>query len=181
MSNIYFNELVGHLKAGVNTHGHPFRYAVLGTTGLHNEPQLRTVVLREVSDKFVFRIFTDSRSNKIKQLVKNNQVSLLFYHAEEMLQATINGKAKIITDPEVIQSYWSGIGPNAQKDYTTDKAPGSEIKNAQSISYLTDHHHFSIIDVTTSSMQYLKLNRKQHLKIQFTKVDANWQGTLLVP
>ena len=49
---------------------HPFRYFSLATVE-ENQPMQRTVVLRKVLKDFTLVFFTDSRSAKVEQLLKN--------------------------------------------------------------------------------------------------------------
>lgn len=181
MTDNYFEELKDHLHKGVHKKGHPFRFAVLGTMGLNNNPALRTVVLRQVSDALSLRIYTDARSNKLQQIKANNQVSLLFYHPKQMLQIKVEGIASIITDQGTLQKYWSGVQPNSRKDYITSEAPGSSILNADAVEYLEEENHFTIIEIIPKSIEYLKLKRPNHLRVQYLKSAKNWNGEFLVP
>jgi len=181
MTDLFFEELQKHLHQGVHKKGHPFRYGVLATVGLDHLPALRTVVLRQVSDQLGLRFYTDARSRKLEQIKKNNQVSLLFYHPKQLLQVKIEGTARLITDKDTLQKYWSGVQPNARKDYSTTAAPGSSISNPDAVTYSAEENHFTIVEITPTSIEYLQLKRPNHLRIQFLKNDSTWEGKFLVP
>lgn len=181
MTAQFFEELKDHLLKGVHKKGHPFRYAVLGTIGLNNNPALRTVVLRQVSEELTIRLYTDARSNKLQQIKANNQVSLLFYNPKQMLQVKMEGVASIITDQDTLQKYWSGVQPNSRKDYITSAAPGSSISNADAVEYLDEGNHFTIIEIIPKNIEYLKLKKPNHLRVQFLKSAQTWKGEYLVP
>ena len=83
--------------------------------------------------------------------------------------------------PEVLQKYWSGVQPTSRKDYTTSTAPGSLISNPDTVEYLEDKNYFTIIEVTLSKIEYLKLKRPNHLRILFSKEENDWDGQFLVP
>lgn len=181
MTKLHFDDLRDQFHQGLHINGHPFRFATLGTTGLDNEPQLRMVVIREVTENFVFRFYTDARTEKIKQLKKNNQTSLLFYHQTAFIQVKVSGRATIVTDKTTLQNHWKNLPLHAHKDYSTTAAPGSSIENPEEITFLQDQNHFSIVEITATRMEYLKLNTTQHLKVQFLKTDSEWYGEFLVP
>lgn len=181
MTDQFFEELKDNLHKGVHKKGHPFRYGVLGTIGLNQEPALRTVVLRQVNDDLRLRFYTDGRSNKLQQIEKNNQLSLLFYHPKQLLQVKVEGTASIITDRETLQKYWSGVQPNSRKDYITTLPSGSSISNPDAVEYLEEENHFTIVEIIPTRMEYLKLKRPNHIRIQFSKTGATWQGEFLVP
>lgn len=181
MTDQFFEELKDHLHKGVHKKGHPFRYAVLGTIGLDNTPAIRNIVLRQVTDNLCLRFYTDARSNKLQQIKENNQVSLLFYDPKQMLQVKVEGLATIINDKEVLQKYWSGVQPNSRKDYITSVAPGSAISNPDVVEYLEEENHFTIVEITPTRIEYLKLKRPNHIRIQFSKTAAIWNSTFLVP
>ncbi|MGB6152656.1 MAG: pyridoxamine 5'-phosphate oxidase family protein, partial [Pricia sp.] len=161
--------------------GHPFRYFTLATVGLGSTARLRTVVLRRVSEDFKLVFYTDRRSKKIAHIKKNSAVSLLFYHPKQLLQLKIEGKANIVTDPEELQKYWSGVQPASRKDYTTESSPGTPISNPDTVAYFEDKNYFTIIEVELSKIEYLKLKRPNHLRILFSKESGEWNGQFLVP
>ena len=58
---------------------HSFRYFTLTTLSLEGSPHSRTVVLRGFDpEKFTFSIYTDSRSDKVKELNKDDRAEFLF-------------------------------------------------------------------------------------------------------
>jgi len=181
MGDIFFKDLNDQLQKGVHKKGHPFRYGVLGTVGVTGESKLRTVVLRHISAEFNLRFYTDARSNKIAEIKKNNEVSLLFYNPKQLVQVKVEGTASIITDKDSLKQYWSGVQPNARRDYMTTLPPGSLISNADQVAYFEGENFFTILEITPNRMEYLKLKRPNHLRIEFLKVNANWKSQFLVP
>ena len=181
MTETFFTELELELRKGTSKKGHPFRFFTLATIGQGSIARLRTVVLRRVSEDFKLIFYTDRRSKKIEHIKHNSGVSLLFYHPKQLLQLKIEGKAEIVTDSEALQKYWSGIQPASRKDYTTSAAPGSPISNPDTLDYLEHRNYFTIIEVTLSKIEYLKLKRPNHLRILFSKEDGEWDGAFLVP
>ena len=84
---------------------HPFRFVNLCTLD-GNQPDSRYVVLREFKEDLALFFYTDSRSEKVAQINKNPNASLLFYHPIERCQVKIGGKAQIITNTELIKEHW---------------------------------------------------------------------------
>ncbi|WP_324025798.1 pyridoxamine 5'-phosphate oxidase family protein [Maribacter sp. BPC-D8] len=181
MINSFFKELSTEIHNGVNEREHPFRFITMATVGNETVARLRTVVLREVSDDLRLTIYTDSRTEKMKHIAANNQVSFLLYHPEKMLQLKVEGTAQIVTNKDRIQSTWENIQPNSRKDYITQTSPGSAIKNPDHVEYVENENYFTIIDIIPSKIEYLKLQRPNHIRALFTKIDDKWNGEFLIP
>lgn len=181
MTDPYFQEVKAELQNGVSKKGHPFRYGTLGTVSLAGMPEIRTVVLRQVTHDFKLRIYTDSRSKKIEHLLQHPRASLLFYHPKKLLQIQVAGAATIITDPTELQRYYSGVQPASKKDYTTVAAPGMPISNPDAVAYLKDTHYFTIIEIAPIALEFLQLKRPNHIRIAFDKKESNWEGQFINP
>ncbi len=181
MTEGFYQELKDELQKSLVQKKHPFRYFTLATSGPENIPRLRTVVLRKVSENLMLTFYTDKRSTKIAHIEKNNKVSLLFYHPKKLLQLQIEGVATIVDDKAKLKDSWNGIQLNSRKDYTTDRAPGSTIDNPDNISYLEGENYFCMVEINPLKIEYLKLKRPNHLRIQFSKSNDDWQGEFLVP
>ena len=69
---------------------HSFRYFTLTTLSLDGGPHSRTVVLRGFDpEKLTFSIYTDSRSEKMKELNKDSRAEFLFYDSNQLLQLAV--------------------------------------------------------------------------------------------
>ena len=181
MTETFFQELREELLKGTSKKGHPFRYCTLATVGLVATARLRTVVLRRVFEDLKLVFYTDGRSKKIAHIKENKAVSVLFYHPKKLMQLKVEGKAKLISDPDALKKYWSEVQPASRKDYTTTSAPGSPISNADSVEYLEDKHYFTIVEIEPLKIEYLKLKRPNHLRVLFSKENGEWNGEFLVP
>lgn len=159
---------------------HPFRYFTLATCQNQNVRQ-RTVVLRKLLNDFELVFFTDTRSQKVADIQENPQVSGLFYHPKKLLQLQIVGKAEFITDPEQLQQFWSMVGEHAKKDYTTELAPGSSIQHPDQIHYNFEAPHFCPMKIVPRQIEYLQLQRPNHLRMLFTKEEGEWSSQFLTP
>mgnify|MGYP003635301688 FL=1 len=181
MIDSFFEELNSEIKKGVSERGHPFRFITMATVGNETIARLRTVVLREVSEGLLLTIYTDSRTQKIKHITVNNQVSFLLYHPEKLLQLKVEGTAEIVTDKKRLIETWKNIQPNSRKDYITNTSPGSSLKNPDHVEYVEDENYFTMIDIIPTKIEYLKLKRPKHIRALFEKVNKEWKGEFLVP
>ena len=181
MTDSFFEELSKEILNGVEEKGHPFRFITMATVGNETIARLRTVVLRHVSKDLQLTIYTDSRSQKINHIKENNQVSLLLYHPEKLLQLKIEGVAKIVSDTKKLKSYWTAIPENNRKDYITTISPGSNITNHDQIEYIEDENYFVMIEITPTKIEYLKLKRPNHIRIEFNQANDAWKASFLVP
>ena len=181
MTEQFFKEAKEELQKSLVKKGHPFRYFTLATTGVESIARLRTVVLRQITSDFKLIFYTDRRSKKVTHITENPNVSILFYHPKLMLQLKIEGTATIVTNQKVLKTYWSGIQPNSRKDYITQQAPGSTIKDPNTVDYLDEENHFCMVEIEPFKVEYLKLKRPNHLRIRFSKNQDNWEGEFLVP
>lgn len=181
MTDRIFSELKKELEQGVHEKGHSFRYATLATVGLDTMPRLRTVVLRQVSEDLKLTFFTDKRSKKLIHIKENNKVSMLFYDPKQLLQLKVEGLAYAIEEAPILKTYWSAVPLNSRKDYTTERAPGSSISNHDTVEYLDDENHFGVVEIEPVRIEYLKLKRPHHLRVQFSKEKGAWIGEFLVP
>ena len=181
MTEQFLKEALTEVRLGVLKKGHPFRYCTFGTVGDNSTAELRTVVLRQVTEDFKLRIYTDGRSNKMAQLTENPIACLLFYHPKKLLQIKIKGEVRAITNLEELQKYYSGVQPNSRKDYTTTKPPGTEISGPDQVAYLEDENHFTILEIEPKTLEFLQLKRPNHIRIAFTKNDQDWSGQFINP
>ncbi len=181
MTASFFQELQTELHLGVSQKGHPFRYFTFATVGLDRMARLRTVVLREVSEDLAITFYSDKRSKKITHIKENPKVSMLFYHPEKMIQLKLEGIASIITDTDLLSTYWKNIPSSAQKEYTINKPPGSTISRPETISYLKDENHFCAVTMTPFKIEYLQLQNPHHIRVRYSKEASRWNGEFLVP
>ena len=182
MRSEIWKQIQAELTDAARNPGHPFRYATLATIGLEQVPRLRTVVLRDFDpERFELTFYTDSRSKKMLHIKENNKVSLLMYRGDELLQLRLEGLAVREKDNTVLRDHWKRVEGASQKDYTTLCAPGTEIKSPDRVEYLEDEYHFSVVHIHPFKVEYLRLKRPNHIRVQFSKEKENWRSDFLVP
>ena len=167
------------LHRGASDPKHPFRYVNLGTMG-KGFPQVRTVVLREVNQGLNFLVFTDFRSEKVKEVQNSPQVTLHFYHPKKMLQVRVEALAEIHFQDELADRYWRGIPEAHRSEYTGMLPPGNKISNPDLGWETNDKSFFTLLKISPQRIEALQLSKEGHLRIQFEK-EKDWQGQWLVP
>ena len=181
MNTSYLNKIFEQLTEATRDKAHPYRLCTLGTVGLDRMARLRTVVLREVLPNRDLLVFTDRRSKKVTHLKENNMVGMLFYDAASKVQVKVEGAAKIVRDGSDLQQYWSQIGEENRKDYTSSIPPGSIVSHPDEVEYLKDKDYFCAIQITPYKMEYLELQPEHHIKLRFSKKEGSWVSEYLVP
>ena len=177
--SIVFSEL----RNGISRKKHPFKNVVL-TTVNEKTPMSRWVVFRKLTLENNLLIYTDSRSEKIKNLRKNPNCGLLFYNNRQGLQIYFNAVSTIHQKNELTKKYWQGIVGKSSENYTTVNPPGSPISSIDK-GHITDKDlndkHFSIIEFIPVNMKILQLSRDGHIRVNFVKINNEWEGSFIVP
>ena len=177
--SIIFSEL----RKAASKKKHPFKNVVL-TTVKEQNPLSRWVIFRKLTIEQNLLVYTDARSEKIKNLRKNPNCGLLFYNNRQGLQIYFNAVSTIHQKNELTKKYWQGIVGKSSENYTTVNSPGSPI-NSIDKGHITDKDlndkHFSIIEFIPVSMKILQLSRDGHIRVNFVKINNEWEGSFIVP
>ena len=177
-----WKSLVHELHRGALDPKHPFRYINLGTIG-KTGPEVRTVVIRSVAQDLDFVVFTDFRSEKVKELTANPIATLHFYHAGKRVQIRVKAKVEIHQQNQVSEAFWKKVQGEAKKAYTSTSAPGTPISNPEEgfdWPEVMDDRFFTVLKFIPETIEALQLNGLRHLRILFSKKE-NWEGQWLVP
>jgi pyridoxine/pyridoxamine 5'-phosphate oxidase len=171
------------LALGSQKKKHPFKTVVLSTlSGVF--PNSRWVVCRRVTPNHHIHIYTDVRSNKVKELHKQPQCQLLFYNPRHGLQVQLQCNASIHYNDELTQKYWPGVMGSSYQSYTTIQPPGSivdSIEEGQELQYPIDDRNFAIIELIPHQMEVLQICHEGHIRARFNLQESEWKGTYLVP
>jgi len=177
--SIIFSELA----KGASKKKHPFKNVVL-TTVNEKIPISRWVVFRKLTPEQNLLIYTDSRTEKIKDLRKNSNCGLLFYNNKQGLQIYFSTLSTIHQNNELTKKYWQGIVGTSPENYTTIYPPSTPINNIGE-GHKTDKdlndNHFSIIELCPFNMSVLQLSRNGHIRANFSKINNKWEGSFIVP
>ena len=156
----FIDSAIKHIQRGVVDRKSFFRNPVLASTDGQNIFQ-RIVVMREFNfEKKSIVIFTDSKSQKVGQVLNHPKCNLLFWDPRKKLQISVQSKSHI---KKKNSHYWSKINDRQQKDYTVNPPPKSEIKAHDDYEF-SDQNRFTVIDLTFESMDVLQLSDQGHIR-----------------
>ncbi|MCS5490550.1 pyridoxamine 5'-phosphate oxidase family protein [Algoriphagus limi] len=175
-------QVVKHeLHRGALDAKHPFHWVNLGTHGA-DFPEIRKVVLRKITDTFHFLIFTDYRSQKVKELKTNPKASLHFYHPKKQVQVRVRANTKIHFKNDFSEEFWLSISESRRKEYLGKYSPGTFIPDhEEGWERLDDvNHFFTVLEFIPLEIEVLQLSRNGHLRILFSS-KKEWEGNWLVP
>ena len=157
---------------------HSFRYFTFTTLSLDGGPHSRTVVLRGFDPKkLTFSIYTDSRSEKIKELNKDSRAEFLFYDSKQLLQLAV--KVHLIDIIPSEEKFYN-LPDSSKKDYCVFQQPGTPIKGPEGVYYDFDKGYLIELNFEAVQLEYLKLKRPNHIRAKF-HINQNWEGVFITP
>lgn len=179
-----FSIVKHELHRGALDKKHPFRYLVFGTQG-DAAPDLRHVVLRKGDEDLNIFMYTDSRTQKVKSIQADPNVSLLFYHPQKRAQIRISGQAYLHHQDVLATAHWNRVQGEARKAYNSLIAPGLSIFQPEEAFFwnedLSSNQHFMLIRIIPYSIEALQLNVLEHLRIRFAREEESWTGSWIAP
>ncbi len=117
----------------------------------------------------ILTFYTDSRSSKYAEILKQPLVSLLFWHPTSRFQSKLSAKATLNLHNDETKNHWNRVGAKARESYNTNLAPGEEISsfNKYDLKPELDSEHFCVINCEVREMEILQLNREGHTRARF--------------
>jgi pyridoxamine 5'-phosphate oxidase len=163
---------------------HHWKTPILASIGLDGYPQARTIVLRHADQaQWILDAYTDLRSPKCHELVKDNRAHLVFWSAKLRWQLRVSVNTSVHLDGEYVRVAWARMSRSkSSKDYLRDEAPGSAISSnnvdgSSSVS-APNNHYLAVLRFQVISMDWLELGRDIHRR---THIDSNGVVTTLTP
>lgn len=181
-------KIARELDNGSSDSRHPFRYLSLATVDTEmSAPNIRMVILREITDDWRIFAYTDARSTKVEELKQLNRAALLFWHPHHKTQVTLTARVTLHQDDEVAQKYWQqDVHGPARKAYTPLVSPGTVIDRPEEAhrwpeSYSMDH--FCVLECELVDLQVLQINGKEHRRLSFQREGHTdtWTGQWIAP
>jgi pyridoxamine 5'-phosphate oxidase len=156
---------------------HEWRTPVLATAD-GDRADARTVVLREVDpEERTLRVFSDSRSAKVAQLLAQPQGMLVMWSARLSWQLRLRVALRVETDGLALASRWARLklSPGAQ-DYLSPLAPGSALPGGPELPAPLQHDrgHFALISAQVQAIDWLELHAEGHRRAGFDAAGARW-------
>ena len=173
---IEYNELQKAIKDGKHEY-HCFYLATINK----KKPKIRTVVLRALNEnKNTLSFHTDLRSDKVKEIQSNRNVSALFYDKKRRIQIRIQGDAQLDKNSNKLKKIWSSMRPESKLCYMGPFAPGEKLDqfqpnlpnhNAQNITTKNNkkgYENFCRVTIYLESLDWLQLEHSGHQRIYFS-------------
>jgi pyridoxamine 5'-phosphate oxidase len=194
---LIIDEIRAHRIEAFNAKDSNAPVCFLATTDAHGQPQVRTLVLREINDTDLI-LFINASSPKWEQLQSNPQCQVLLWYATLNIQYRITGKAEALP-ASAIRDNWHKRPHRAKVlDYFYDTVtPQSstiasrnallerfdEINRDVSPSQLQPSPAALGIRILLEQIERLDLTEEglPHLRQRFNFRDASWSETTLVP
>ena len=181
-----------NLIAATKSAKHPFHHFVLSNT-IDNTVDSRVVILRKVDkQKRIISFNTDKRSPKYLKLLKNNQVSSLFYDKKRKVQLRTNGNVylnnnitqRAIWDNMALESKICYLGKFAPSSIIPNYEPNIPLKKITEISnaeYELGYLNFISFNIIIYRIDWLYLNSEGHKRIKYEwiddKLNIDWIAT----
>lgn len=180
--------ILKELGKGSSDSRHPFRYVSLASYNPERqETNIRMLVLREVREDGTVILYTDVRTEKVREMSAIQNAGLLFWHERHKVQVTVKADAVLHHNEEISEEYWKkDVHGPAQKAYTPLVAPGTSISEpAEAYRWPEEYtdEHFCVIRCIPREIQILQLGGKEHLRLQFSRdgVEKEWEGGWIAP
>lgn len=127
----------------------------------------RTMVLRDVrAAERKLLMFTDSRSLKAAHIATHPLGMLVMWSEALGWQLRLRVRLELQPDGLAASSYWARLKLSpAAHDYLSALAPGSVIDEAKGA--LGERAHFSLVDATVLSIDWLELHELGHRRARF--------------
>ena len=182
------------LQRGVDRYNDPFHWPVLGTIG-KNAGSLRTVILRQFDKaERLLVCYTDSRADKVQQIIHCPNVSWLFYHPKKKIQLRITGRATLHFDDRFADEQWAATRITGRLNYCSVEPPGSPVESPTSglpdfllnkvptlLETETGRRNFTVIAGRIEFLDWLELSLTGNRRARFDWTSTEPEATWLIP
>ena len=178
----YFEWVHQEMRRAYVKKKHPYRIVVLSTFG-NEYPKSRNVVLRNYGANRTFEVYTDSRSNKVAELIQHPESSLLFWDSKKNIQVRIATRAEIAHNNSTTEAIWKKLAPRQREEYLKAAPSGKTIESPQEFHNLleVEMNHFSILQLTPYFWDILHLSAEGHRRVGVRKEAENWTAEWIMP
>ena len=181
-SFIWENLVNGSIKKNI-----PFNCPAFATLN-KKTINIRTMILRHVDkEKKFLRFYTDKRSSKVKDIKKNNNVSIYFYDIKKRIQLICLGICYLENNTSNSMAIWKTLNQYSKTNYNSSAKPGTIIINNNNNKKLElndkkSFSNFTLINVKIKSIEWLRLSRKNNKRALFKYKNKKFiEGKWLVP
>lgn len=173
-------EIWQKLEAASTGENPAWRVAWVASSDETGSPQLRQMVLREVStERRELVFYTDPRTPKWTQL-REGQTAVGFWSPEGKQQLRCSGTARLHTHDEVTARHRATLPSHSAGDYAALRAPGSTLAKPEQGQETGPNWHFGVVVVVVDELDWLALNRSGHQRAKF-RWQGDWQSQWVQP
>jgi pyridoxamine 5'-phosphate oxidase len=163
------------------------RWLQLATVGQNGQPRVRTLVFRAWTEAHQLELFTDTRSQKIKDLDHQPAVEICWLFTKAREQYRFGGVANVIkidNNRELCQQKWLSLSPSGRAVWGWP-SPGEMLnRDATFPEALSDDEpmpdHFSVLRIEIDHVERLHLGPHPHQRSRWQR-HQNWRPEELNP
>ena len=163
------------------------RWLQLATVGQNGQPRVRTLVFRAWTEAHQLELFTDTRSQKIKDLDHKQAVEICWLFTKAREQYRFRGVANVIkidNNRELCQQKWLSLSPSGRAVWGWP-SPGEMLnRGAMFPEALSDDEpmpdHFSVLRIEIDHVERLHLGQHPHQRSRWQR-HQNWRPEELNP
>ena len=155
------------------------RWIQIATINSNNEPRLRTVVFRGWLKENSMLIFTDSRSEKYRDIKLNDNVEILWLFAKSKSQFRFKGNAKIVNENT---NYWDNLNERSKSSWFWPNPSNlySELDYKKNQKDSSKPNNFIVYEIVIHTVELLKLEKPIHKRFIW-KENNNWEKIRINP
>ncbi len=173
--DVFLSQLLEALEIAVVDRKSAFHTPSLATVGLDGRPRNRTIVLRSFNATLrELSFYTDVRSDKYSELLRDPRVAVHFYDAGLKLQLRIEGEVTLHQRDVIAEHAWQSTWMTSRQVYATEPAPGCPISRADAFRVpdaLTDSDagrpNFVAVKIRCGRLEGLWLGSEGHRRAVF--------------
>ncbi|MEM5292428.1 pyridoxamine 5'-phosphate oxidase family protein [Paraburkholderia sabiae] len=179
------------LAAAVREENNPFKVMQAATVSFGGCPNVRTVLLRSVSEpKNLLTFHTDLRSPKIAELSDEPRVALVGVDPVHNLQLRVLGVTRIVRDGQARLDAWRSSPDHDLIEYRTRLAPGTPVSRPDDALDETrdapdpdeGFKHFCVVEVSPTSLDWLNHSTPdRQWRARFVRQGDIWHRSWIAP
>ena len=163
------------------------RWVQLATTGRDGAPRVRTLVFRGWTGAEQLELFSDQRSEKVKELANNGAAELCWLFAKARQQYRPQGMVQLITaaeQPELCQNRWHKLSDTGRAVWGWPTPADPLDPSAAFPEQLSETsplpEHFVVLQMQVNTVERRNLGPHPHQRTRWTAT-TRWQEQPLNP
>ena len=163
------------------------RWVQLATTGRDGSPRVRTLVFRGWAEGNQLELFSDQRSEKVKEVTNNEAVELCWLFPKARQQYRLRGMLKLITaneQPELCQKRWQQLSDTGRAVWGWPTPADPLDRSAAFPEQISETsplpEHFVVLILNVDSVERLNLGAHPHQRTRWS-ADTLWREQPLNP